>query len=99
MVNRRLSKNALSLTVVLVYTLGYAVSSGALSGNPIQRSHADRWNPTRVPVGTELIGDQACAECHRNKFVSQLHNAMRMAMEPIDESKVLTANPIMAFKL
>jgi hypothetical protein len=99
MVNDRFSKNALSLTVVLIYALGYAGGSWALSDNLTQKNPIERWNPTRVPVGTELIGDQACAECHKNKFVSQLHNAMRMAMEPVDESKVLTANPIMAFRL
>jgi len=58
-----------------------------------------RWNPRRVPVGTEYIGDQACAECHKRASASFAKTGMALGMEQIGSSKVLTENPNLTLQL
>ncbi len=54
---------------------------------------ARKWNPRRIPAGSEFVGDQACGECHKKVFNSHAKSGMAMAMEPIVDSLVLTENP------
>jgi hypothetical protein len=58
-----------------------------------------RWHPTKFPASTVFVGDQACAECHKSKVMTARPNAMTTAMEPVGESKVLTANPKMSLSI
>jgi hypothetical protein len=76
------------------YTSGNSGASG-LSG---QKTSVERWNPTRVPPGVTFVGDQVCAECHKNKAVSQSQSSMGMAMESVKGSKILTKHPKMTFR-
>jgi Zn finger protein HypA/HybF involved in hydrogenase expression len=72
------------------------------SARPIvtgQLSQRDKWNPRRVPAGTEFIGDQACGECHKRAFAPFARAGMALAMEPVAESKVLTENPKLTLQL
>lgn len=75
----------MSLTVVGLIFFYTPFASG--------QATAKKWNPRRVPAGTEFVGDQACGECHRKVFNSHAKSGMAMAMEPIGESLVLTQNP------
>jgi Zn finger protein HypA/HybF involved in hydrogenase expression len=58
-----------------------------------------KWNPRRVPAGTEFIGDQACAECHKKISAPFAKTGMALAMEAVPESKVLGENPKLTLKL
>ncbi len=91
-------KNTLSLMVVMLYLLFFGVGSWALSNVFEQTSPGQRWHPRRAPANAEFIGDQVCAQCHKNKVVLQAQSAMGMAMEPVGNSKVLTENPLMTFR-
>jgi hypothetical protein len=51
-----------------------------------------------VPAGTEFVGDQVCAQCHKTKVVSHGKSGMAMAMENIETSEVLTKFPTMKFR-
>ena len=71
-------------------------------GEPIVTSQVNprqKWNPRRVPAGTEFIGDQACAECHKRASGSFARTGMALAMEPIHDSRVLAENPKLTLHL
>jgi hypothetical protein len=57
------------------------------------------WKPTSVPVGTEFMGHRVCAECHEERVKVQQQSAMGMAMEPVGESRILSAHPRLLFRL
>ena len=97
--NRSVRKNALSWIVVALFLLIFGAGSWASSIVFPQTSPALRWRPRRVPVGAELVGDRVCAECHREMTASHLKTGMAMAMETVAESRVLTANPAMTFRI
>ena len=99
MANSCVSKNAVSWIVVVVYLLMFGAVSWASSFGFPQTSPVQRWRPRRIPVGAELVGDRVCAECHGDKAASHLKTGMAMAMETIAESRVLTANPAMTFRI
>ena len=63
------------------------------------QSFPQKWNPRRVPEGTEFVGDQACAECHKKAFAPFAKTGMALAMEPVAESTVLTENPKLTLQL
>ncbi len=98
MTNRCVNKNALSWVVVAAYLLMLSAGSWASSIVLPQTNPTQRWRPRRIPVGAELVGDGVCAKCHSEKTSSHLKTGMSMAMEPIAESRVLTANPVMTFR-
>lgn len=64
-----------------------------------QMTARQRWNPRRIPADAVFIGDQACGECHKKIFASFGNTGMKMAMEPIDGSKVLSQNPQLAMRV
>src|SRR6266498_2929470 len=99
MANRCVRKNALSWIVVALFLLIFGAGSWASSIVFPQTSPALRWRPRRVPVGAELVGNRVCAECHRDMTASHLKTGMAMAMETVAESRVLTANPAMTFRI
>jgi hypothetical protein len=69
-------------------------------GEPIVEGQVrQRWNPRRYPAGTEFIGDQACAECHKKSSAQFTQTGMALGMEPIGTSKVLTQNPKLTLQL
>jgi hypothetical protein len=57
------------------------------------------WKPTFAPVGTEFVGHQVCAECHEERVKGQRQSAMGMAMEPVDEARILSAHSRLLFRL
>ena len=99
MTDRGVSKNALRWTVLASYLLVFGSVSWASSVVFPQKSTAERWHPRKVPADADFVGDQACAECHKNKVVSHAQTAMAMAMEPVSDSRVLTENPNMSFRI
>jgi mono/diheme cytochrome c family protein len=99
MANSYVSKNGLSWIVLVVYLLMFGAGSWASSIVFPQTSLAQRWRPRRLPVGAELVGDRVCAQCHGDKTASHLKTGMALAMETIAESRVLTANPAMIFRI
>jgi nitrate/TMAO reductase-like tetraheme cytochrome c subunit len=80
------------LAVFIVLSLGYEQEA-----QPQQS--ARRWHPTRVSSGASFVGDQVCAECHKERVISQRKSSMGMAMEPVAESLILSAHPVMTFEI
>jgi hypothetical protein len=64
-----------------------------------QSNPRQKWNPRRIPAGTEFIGDLACAECHKKASGSFARTGMALGMEPVPISKVLTQNPKLTLQL
>ncbi|HKQ07675.1 MAG TPA: multiheme c-type cytochrome [Blastocatellia bacterium] len=101
MTNLRVTRHTLSLTVLALYLALFAAGTWASSNaasDAAPQNAAPRWHPRRVPVGTEFLGDQVCAECHKNKVTTHGQSAMGMAMEAVSNSLVLTQNPAMTFR-
>ncbi len=77
----------------------------AVSANPNARetSAPQRsgkfWRPTWVPVGTEFVGHEACAECHASRVKGQQQSAMGRAMEHGSEARILSAHQRLQFRL
>src|SRR5688572_9850653 len=105
----RVRRKTVSLTVLALFPLVFLAASfhpfrmsasdnSENSMENVTQKAAARWNPRRVPAGTEFAGDQVCAECHRTKVSSHTQSGMGMAMEAIADSKVLTENPAMKFQ-
>ena len=94
MKNRNIRKKALTSIVailcVLIFGLGYNVFE--------QTGIVQTWHPRRVPADAEFIGDKSCIECHKKLTTTQPLSSMGMAMEPVAESKVLSANTRMTFR-
>lgn len=82
----------LCVSAVFIVGLGYP-------GVKEQFSARQKWNPRRVPTGTEFLGDQACGECHKKAFALFARTGMALAMEPIGESNVLSENPQLTLQL
>jgi Cytochrome c554 and c-prime len=99
MINHRGTSNTLNRIVLTLYLLLFGVGVCGPTIIAAQKNLAERWHPRRVPAGVDFVGDQVCAECHKNKVVSHSQTGMAMAMEPVIESKVLTAHPVMAFRI
>jgi hypothetical protein len=70
-------------------------------GRPILTSQnaPQKWNPRGVPAGTEFVGDAACAECHKKASTVFAKTGMSLAMEPVNESAVLTENPKLTLQI
>ena len=85
---------AIILSVLLVGVVAWrkSIASG-------QESSAKRWNPRRVPAGTEFLGDQVCGGCHKKLFASHGNTGMAMAMEPVALSRVLIDNPQLSLRV
>jgi nitrate/TMAO reductase-like tetraheme cytochrome c subunit len=82
----------------MLFLLLLGVGSWASSNLFKQQTTAVRWHPRRAPANAEFVGDQVCAQCHKNIVALQSQSAMGMAMEPVANSKVLTENPVMTFR-
>jgi cytochrome c554/c'-like protein len=97
--NHNAGKKTVSWAALVVYLIacGSAVWASAIIF-PQQNAPA-RWHPRKVPADAEFVGDQVCAGCHKNKVVTHAQTAMAMAMEPVADSRVLTENPNMAFRI
>ena len=90
--------HSVNQSVLVLIAVGLCLLAAGLIifGAPLvsaQVSVKQRWNPRRVPVGTQFIGDQACAECHKRASSVFSQSGMAIAMEPLAESKVLKDNP------
>jgi hypothetical protein len=84
---------------MVVYILMFGAGAWASSIVSSQTSPDQRWRPRRIPAGAELVGDSVCAKCHAAKTASHAKTGMAMAIEDIAESKVLTTNPAMTFRI
>ncbi len=98
MIDHGVNKNALSWVVLVLYLAVFGSVSWASGIISPQKSLAERWHPRKVPAGVEFVGDQVCAECHKNKVVTHAQTGMAMAMETVADSKVLTENPNMTMR-
>jgi Cytochrome c554 and c-prime len=90
---RRRSAAALTAIVALTLLAGFTAPKEA-----VQKGRRF-WRPTFVPVGTEFVGHQVCAECHESRVKAQQESAMGMAMERIAESLILSLHPRLQFRL
>src|SRR6266536_2291399 len=85
----------ISKKILCVIILGAGLSAVQLFG---QQAVVENWRPRKVPANVDVVGDQACAECHKNKVASHSLGGMGRAAESVAESKVLNANPTMVFR-
>ena len=92
--NKHIRYFALIAFFVMLYLMSYLGYD--LKAQPQQP--ARRWHPTRVPSGSNFIGDQGCLECHKERVIAQRKSSMGMAMESVAESLIFTAHPLMTFK-
>jgi hypothetical protein len=98
MTNRSHKKRPLRWAISLLFLLAGAMTSGPQLTGFGQKRPADRWNPTNIPSGTEFVGDQVCAACHQQLVTKQQKSSMGVALEPVAESAVLTAHPLLRFQ-
>lgn len=94
-----LNRSALTLIVIVLFVLGLGVIFFRPSQVNSQETQRQKWNPRRVPLGTEFIGDKACGECHKKAFAAYSQAGMALAMEKVPESKVLTENPRLTMRV
>jgi mono/diheme cytochrome c family protein len=92
------SKNAVRLAAVALHLLLVGAASWAWSEPAGRQGALSRWHPRRTPANTEFVGDQTCAQCHKQTVAAHSQTAMAMAMEPVANSKVLIENPLMTFR-
>ncbi len=88
------NKNTLLLVIVLLI-LG---DLGASSWASINKQNPQRWNPRKVPLNTEFVGDQICAQCHKKQTVPHAQSAMGMAMQSVSTSRLLVENPLLTYR-
>jgi cytochrome c554/c'-like protein len=91
--------SALVLCAGLLCGLAVFIVALGRPGSWSQNTPRQKWNPRRVPAGTEFIGDQACAECHKRASAVFPQSGMALAMEPVHGSKVLSENPTLTLQL
>lgn len=84
--------------VVLLFLLLFGVISWSSFDLFGQQRPIVRWRPRRPPANAEFVGDAACAKCHMKIAALQSQSAMRIAMEPVASSRVLSENPVMTFR-
>jgi hypothetical protein len=89
--------------IVVLATTGLMIiaaiaNPGARETSAVQRG-GKLWRPTGVPVGTEFIGHEACAECHASRAREQQQSSMGRAMEPVAEAVLLGAHRRLEFRL
>jgi mono/diheme cytochrome c family protein len=92
------SKSAVRLAAVALHLLLLGAASWAWSEPAVRQGSTPRWHPRRAPAGAEFVGDQVCAQCHKQTAAAHSQTAMAMAMEPVANSKVLIDNPVMTFR-
>jgi Cytochrome c554 and c-prime len=90
---------SLTLIAILLGLLAAGVVAWAPSLASGQVRSGGRWNPRRVPVGAEFVGDQACGECHKKLVGSHAQSGMAIAMEPVTDSRVLVQNPQLSMRV
>jgi cytochrome c554/c'-like protein len=88
-----------SYGLAIILTLAALVVAGIKPSSANGQSTGPYWNPRRVPAGTVFLNDQACGECHKKFFPSFATTGMAQAMEPINSSQVLSANPKLAMQV
>jgi hypothetical protein len=99
MVNHSSRKHSLSWIALVLYLLVFGMGFWGSSPIVAQKSFTERWHPRRVPAGADFVGAQVCAECHGNKVISLSQSGMGLAMESVAESRILTAHPMMDFRI
>jgi hypothetical protein len=90
-------KSGVRLAAVALHLLLVAAASWAWS-EPVPQSSIKRWHPRRTPAGVQFVGDQTCAQCHKQTAAAHAETSMANAMEPVANSKVLIDNPVMTFR-
>jgi hypothetical protein len=99
-----IGQKAISLLVTAAFVLFAVVALGGFA-DPARKSSMEPqqtrkiWRPTWVPVGTEFVGQQSCAECHASRVNVHQQSAMGRAMEPVAEARILGAFQRLEFRL
>src|ERR1044071_7380201 len=92
-------KNVVRLAAVALHLMLVGAASWAWSEPAaFPQGALRRWHPRRAPAGVEVVGDQTCAQCHKQTVAAHAQSPMALAMEPVANSKVLIANPSMTFR-
>lgn len=58
-----------------------------------------KWSPNKIPVNTQFVGSQACAECHDDKVKSHAKTTMGRALETVATSQILREHPKLTFQI
>jgi hypothetical protein len=97
--NQGVSTKALTWIAIISGVLVLGVVCWGRSLGSGQVGSVQRWNPRRVPAGTEFLGDKVCGDCHKKLFTGHAQSGMAMAMEPVAESRVLIENPQLSLRV
>ena len=93
-------EKALGLVCLTIWTSICVASSilGAGQKAAPENTPVSNWRPSRDPRGIGYIGSTKCAECHKDKALTQLGTPMAHALEPIADCQVLSARPRLTFR-
>jgi Cytochrome c554 and c-prime len=91
----RKRKLALTVSLALAAFAAFGFSRPAALSEQSQRGKV--WRPTRIPAGVNFTGNQACAECHKDKVAVQEKSSMGLALEFVAESPILISNKRLSF--
>jgi Cytochrome c554 and c-prime len=97
--SRPVRQYSLTLIAIILGLLAVGIVSWGPSLASGQVSSIQRWNPRRVPAGTEFAGDQACGECHKKMTGLYAQTGMALAMESVGDSRVLVQNPRLSMRV
>jgi hypothetical protein len=97
-------QRGISLSLIAVFAF-FAVIVLAGFANPKNREDRSTqrgrniWRPTYVPVGTQFVGREACAQCHQSQAQIQQQSAMGRAMEHGADAIILIDHQQLQFRL
>jgi cytochrome c554/c'-like protein len=94
--SRQKRKLALTLSLACAAFAAFWLSSAPALSEQAQRGKV--WRPTRIPAGVNFVGNQVCAECHKNKVAVQEKSSMGLALELVAESPTLSSYKRLTFR-
>jgi Cytochrome c554 and c-prime len=96
---RRIKKAlvVVTFTIGTIIWVGSSIFGGGQKAAPDNTPLSD-WRPSRDPSGIHYLGSSKCAECHKDKALTQLGTPMAHALEPAADCQVLTAHPQLTFR-
>ena len=65
----------------------------------LAQKNTPRWIPRKATAGTEFVGDQSCAECHKTIAAAHSSSGMARALQTAADAPVLKANPLMKIRM
>lgn len=96
---RRIKKALVLVTFTLwtIVCVGSSIFGDGQKAAP-ENTPLSNWRPSRDPSGIHYVGSSKCAECHKDKALTQPATPMAHALEPVADCQVLSAHPRLTFR-